>query len=105
MFKRIARFFSPKAKFVAKHKALGMPPDQIEMLWSFHEISRKVGVLERRLYEAENPPPLPQTELASHNVDWFGHHRNLAEYEAKYQEHLEEEEARRREKDAEQPAK
>lgn len=104
MLKRIAQWFSPKARFVAQHQALGTPPEHIEMLWGFRELERKASVQLRRLYQAENPLPLPETEFLSHDIDWIGHRRALAEHEARYQEYLEEEEedARRREREEEE---
>ena len=67
-------------------------------------MERKAAVQLRRLYQAENPLPLPQSEFLSHDTDWIGHRRALDEYEARYQEYLEEEEeyARRREREEEE---
>ena len=64
-------------------------------------MERKAAVQLRRLYQAENPLPLPQSEFLSHDTDWIGHRRALDEYEARYQEYLEED-ARRREREEEE---
>lgn len=67
-------------------------------------MERKAAVQLRRLYQAENPLPLPETDAVTLEIDWIGHQHALDEHEARYQEYLEEEEedARRREREEEE---
>ena len=71
------------------------------MLWGSREMERKAAVQLRRMYTAENPLPLAETDAVTLEIDWIGHRRALDEYEARYQEYLEED-ARRREREEEE---
>lgn len=101
MFKRIAQWFSPKARFVAQHQALGTPPEHIEMLWGFPRDGAKSCRSTSPDVYGENPLPLAETDAVTLEIDWIGHRRALDEYEARYQEYLEED-ARRRVREEEE---